>query len=422
MWLVTGAVTIAGTVLAVAVLHTHRSVAGSLAIPWWGMGAAYFLSGVLVAHVTVRNQAYTLTLGEVALVLGLVAAAPTALIAGALAGTALSLTLVRRQQPLKVIFNLATVLVEAGVAILVMQALLGAHRADSGVGWLAAVGGTVTASAVGQVMVTVIVLTSAGGLSLKTVLRTFGFMLVAAALNTVLGLSGLQVAASEPALATLLLIPCVVLAAAYRSYLSERHKHSRVRQLFEASAALHRSRGVDASITTLLARARDMFNAEVAELTLHARNGCGPDRRFTLGAQDAVEVTVEPSTSNDPAPPGRAALLRRESPASALHTRGLRDGMAVPISAGSGMTGCLTVANRRDTVSSFDRGDLELLEAFAGPASVALENGRLEEELEDQAFHDSLTGLANRALLCAAAACGDHPRSQRGVWRAASRR
>ena len=51
--------------------------------------------------------------------------------------------------------------------------------------------------------------------------------------------------------------------------------------------------------------------------------------------------------------------------------------------------------------------DGRLLDTFAGHASVLLENDRLEEtltrlrqlqeELRHQAYHDSLTGLPNRA-------------------------
>src|SRR5207302_2162230 len=168
-------------------------------------------------------------------------------------------------------------------AILVMQALLGANAVSTGVGWLAALAGTVTASAVGQVMVSIIVVASAGVLMFRQVLRTLAFLLPAAVLNTVLGLSGLHVAGRDPQLAILLLIPCAVLAAAYRSYLSERRKHTRVSQLFEASGALHRSRGVDASITTLLSRAREMFNADVAELVLFPADASGAARQFILG-------------------------------------------------------------------------------------------------------------------------------------------
>jgi diguanylate cyclase (GGDEF)-like protein len=108
---------------------------------------------------------------------------------------------------------------------------------------------------------------------------------------------------------------------------------------------------------------------------------------------------MDVSESKDPVAPGVAVLLRHDDPSGVLAARGLRDGIAVSISGEGGVTGSLIVANRRDAVSSFDRGDLELLEAFAGPTSVSLANGRLVAELEHQAFHDSLTGLANRALL-----------------------
>jgi diguanylate cyclase (GGDEF)-like protein len=40
-----------------------------------------------------------------------------------------------------------------------------------------------------------------------------------------------------------------------------------------------------------------------------------------------------------------------------------------------------------------------LAQAMAGEAAMALENARLYEELRHQAFHDGLTGLANRVLL-----------------------
>ncbi|MCA1831670.1 MAG: EAL domain-containing protein [Actinobacteria bacterium] len=66
------------------------------------------------------------------------------------------------------------------------------------------------------------------------------------------------------------------------------------------------------------------------------------------------------------------------------------------------------IANRLGDVTKFDAGDLKLFETFVNHLSVWLENSQLEKSLEEltrvkeqlkhQAFHDSLTGLANREL------------------------
>jgi diguanylate cyclase (GGDEF)-like protein len=411
---VTGTLTVTAIVFTIAVLANRQAVAGDVFIPWWGLAIAYFLSGVLIAHLRIRNHAYTFTLSEVPLVLGLVASTPTALVAGGLAGTAISLVVFRRQQPLKVLFNVATFLVEVDLAIVVMQALLGGHALNSVTGWLATLAGTLAASVFSTTIVMAVVVASAGALPLRQAMRTLALMLPAAVLNTVLGLSGLHVAGHDPELLVMLVIPFGVVAAAYRSYLAERQRHGQVRQLYEASGALHRTRGAEAAITTLLSRARDMFNADIAELTVLAPEPQLPARRFSLApGSDGVAVSDDHSdVMAELAGQGRAILLGDAGPSSLLASRGYRDGIAVPISTDGGVRGVLLVAERRDAVSSFDRSDLELLEALAGPASVSLENGRLEAELEHQAFHDPLTGLPNRVLLARRirAALADGPR------------
>jgi diguanylate cyclase (GGDEF)-like protein len=68
--------------------------------------------------------------------------------------------------------------------------------------------------------------------------------------------------------------------------------------------------------------------------------------------------------------------------------------------------GAITIINRLGEGSRFESDDLRLLETVANQAAVALENGQLEqslhelsrlkEQLRHQAYHDPLTGLANR--------------------------
>jgi diguanylate cyclase (GGDEF)-like protein len=84
----------------------------------------------------------------------------------------------------------------------------------------------------------------------------------------------------------------------------------------------------------------------------------------------------------------------------------MRNAMAVPLKGETRALGMLVVGDRPG--SNFQREDVRLFEALASHVSVALENGRLEQslshlrELERRltqlAFHDPLTGLANRSL------------------------
>ena len=68
----------------------------------------------------------------------------------------------------------------------------------------------------------------------------------------------------------------------------------------------------------------------------------------------------------------------------------------------------MLVSDPLSDISTFEAEDLKLFETLANHTAIALENGRLEqsleqlgrlkEELHHQASHDPLTGLANRSL------------------------
>ena len=86
----------------------------------------------------------------------------------------------------------------------------------------------------------------------------------------------------------------------------------------------------------------------------------------------------------------------------------IRNAMAAPLLGEAGLIGSMVVANRLTEGTTFSDDDLRLLETLANQAAVALENGQLEqslaelsrlkEQLRFQAYHDPLTGLANRSL------------------------
>jgi diguanylate cyclase (GGDEF)-like protein len=91
-----------------------------------------------------------------------------------------------------------------------------------------------------------------------------------------------------------------------------------------------------------------------------------------------------------------------------LALSGYRDAIIAPLRNEVRLAGALVIANRLSEVVGFDSTDVRLADTLANHTTTALENGRLEQSLEQlrvlegrltfQALHDPLTGLANRTL------------------------
>ena len=81
----------------------------------------------------------------------------------------------------------------------------------------------------------------------------------------------------------------------------------------------------------------------------------------------------------------------------AYRERGLQSAMAAPVHENGVPVGSLTVASFRPN-RSYSQTEQDVLVAFAEHASLALTDARNFEDAMHQAFHDSLTGLPNRAL------------------------
>jgi diguanylate cyclase (GGDEF)-like protein len=80
-----------------------------------------------------------------------------------------------------------------------------------------------------------------------------------------------------------------------------------------------------------------------------------------------------------------------------LHSIGQRSMMMMPLIARGRVLGAIEATSVLP--GFFDEGHIAKAWSFATEAAMALENYRLIDELRRQAFHDALTGLANRNLL-----------------------
>jgi diguanylate cyclase (GGDEF)-like protein len=119
----------------------------------------------------------------------------------------------------------------------------------------------------------------------------------------------------------------------------------------------------------------------------------GVDEVYLLADYPATRAVLErhqPMVVDDTDPAADPAEV------AYLHSIGQRSMATVPLLAKGRALGAIEATSRHPT--HFDEGRVRLAQTLAVEAGMALENARLYEELRHLAFHDSLTGLANRAL------------------------
>ena len=390
-----------------------------LRIAWWALAVAFALTEIAVVHVHFRRSAHTLTLAELPLALGLLLAAPGDVVIGWVAGAGLVLVLNRNLPRMRLIFNLGQLGVTAGVAVTLFHAVSGPVADNGPQLWAAVVVSVLLAS-----VVSVSLVSAAMWLSGDSILpRKFADMVAMstsmAAINASLGLAAATVIATDPRAGVLLLGPAIAVFVAYRAYTSERRQHTNIEFLHEASRTLSRAPDTVAGLAGVLAMALEAFRAELAEIALFPATDDEAGRRIAVGTAERLEVMqplddrvateLAELIAGDPT----ARLITPDSVGGALaaHLRrlGLREAMLAPLPGERRVIGTVLVANRLGTgASGFARPDLKLFETLARQTGAELgqdqlgrkvsELHELQAELEHRAFHDPLTGLANRLL------------------------
>ena len=390
----------------------------SLHLPWWLLAIAFAAAERCVVHMHFRRGAHSFSLGDIPMVFGLLFCSASGVVLASLIGSAVILVLDRRLPPIKFVFNLAQFSLTTCIAVLMLHAVAPADGTLGPQMWVAVL---VAKQAAG--LLTVLLITAAISLAEEPIkpavmLHMFWMDGMVTLSNSTLGLCGAVLAYREPSALPLLVVPSLTLYAAYRAYGSERERHKRLEFLYEANRTLVHSREIANALEGLLLRSLDAFRAEMAEIILFGSEQ-NPSLRTLLGpgtfrelmepvdseVADEMRTLLEHSTSGaftlDP-PFGGPRLQRY------LEARGVTHAMIAPLPGEERVIGAIMLANRFGVVRSFDREDLRLLDTLANNASVALQYDRLEqavlqlsvlqEQLHHQAYHDPLTGLANRTL------------------------
>jgi diguanylate cyclase (GGDEF)-like protein len=424
VWLFNGILVLACVLVwAVALLGVDvPAFANGPFLAWYWLALAFYLAEVLVVHLQFRKQAHTLSLTEIGLTLGLLLGAPSALLIGQLAGTAVALVINRwksQRQLVRLAFNLAELPLCSGIALVVFRAL--ASPADSAPHlWVLVLIACAVAHVVGILLVSAVIAIAEDRFDAPQLGRTLVTSTLGALATASLGLSVVTLLEVRPLAVLLLVVPVLATVAAFRGYMKQREQREHVEFLYESMRATQGAPEFGLAVGQLLVAARRLLRAEYAEiLLLPASDEDGPLRSVSGAGGELLMhpeerfAAEEAAAFAEIASIGSATLLARRRATHAfdafLRSRGLEDAIVAPLQGEDRTFGLLVVGERLGDVSTFADADVELLGTFAGHASILLENGRLEhslaqvtqlkEQLKHQAYHDALTGLPNRLHL-----------------------
>ncbi len=374
-----------------------------------------FLGEVAIVSLRFRRDAHVFSLSELPLVAGLFFVEPLGMLGAQLIGNALALGVQRRQPPRKLAFNLSLLTLQAALGVLVFRFFLGHNDPLGTMGSVATLGAVGVGVVAANVLINMAILLSGGGLDRREQINTLVLGAATAGMNASLGLVAVTIIWNQPGTMWTAAVPPVALYLAYRAYIAQREEGQRTQALYEATKALLGAPNVEGAMFEAVRHARIMFEAETAELRVFRSDLPEESFRTAIGPGDTVvmmEHLAAPSREIKNLMMSLEAgsqLIACSNPAHASPTQSVSHQLLVPIGDPMGMVGFIAVREPLTEARTFTSRDLKSLETLASQVSVALENGRLEDSLEQvtklkddlrhQAMHDVLTGLGNRALL-----------------------
>ncbi len=364
-----------------------------------------------------RGNSYTIVLGEVPLLLGLVFLPPRWFVLVTVLAEAIVYVFLTRKALIRVTFNLASVALTKVLTIIVFREVLGASSPVSLRGWGAlAVAGcflAISSTLIGKIVIKLNGQTVARGAPQQF---TTEAMLVTASIClsfVVLDAAWFNLWATLP-----LLLVAILIVLAYRGYLRLLLRFGSLQRLYNfsrvlGSASLEPSsmslEVLDEVCTVMRARRAQLILAEPSGIPRRISVGDGRTSRVVPVALDASSFVTQAIATGD------ASLHKSNakdgSPGNDPIAGDYRDAIVAPIMSGPSAIGAIVALDRDEEEDHFDNDDLHLFGMLVAHASANLERARLVEELRyevdsksHQATHDMLTGLPNRMLFLTRAA------------------
>ncbi len=379
----------------------------TLGLPWWTLIVVFFVAEAFPVQIHFRKEAHSLSLGEFALVLGLFLLAPADLLAAQALGAIVALAIVRRYPPLTVIFNLAVLALGACVALMCFHAFLALGSAHGPAGWAGAVVAAGASAAISLLLVSLLARLGTGR-PLSAQPRTLiGVAAGGAFASASLAIATIMLAELDPRSLWVMVVPIVSTAVALNAYTTLRRRQGHLEFLSRSMRAMQGAE-FQSSVRELLEDARTMLSAEVAEIVMVGHSADEVALRSVVSPSEEelmkpLALTETHLSALETVAASEAAELLPELRQSHaldgyLAEHGLEDAIVTALRGTDRVFGMVLVGNRLGDAATFTHDDRRLFETFASHAGAMLENDRVKSQLRHQAFHDSLTGFANRRL------------------------
>jgi diguanylate cyclase (GGDEF)-like protein len=402
---------VAGTAFAALAAHKwlvvplpEHQATWPAAVPWL-LAGGFFAAELLAVHIRFGREAYTFSLMEIPLVLGLFFVRPDLLVVCRLSGAAAAF-ICQRKAPQKAAFNLSLFALETSAAVAIWHLVLASGEPVGPRGWLATLAAVALTGLLSSTLVSVVI-TVATGERPRSAGEIFGLGQIGDLANACFALVAVYILATDWRAIWLLGVVVGVLVVAYRTYEHARTRSESLEQVNRFTEVVGREVELEGVVAAVLREVRAAFDADIAELRL-TREAKAVDW-VSKAADSTTRRTATLIEQLEPHGQDGALLQRRGGKPSpitdVLRGERVRDACMVQLRSEGRAVGNLLVADMLSDVESFTRADLQQLQAFANHAAVAIDSAvRAQqiidqaEERERQAMYDELTGLANRRL------------------------
>lgn len=351
----------------------------SLELRWLLLALGMAMAERCRVHLQVGRETLSFTLAELPTVVGLFFVWPVGVILARIVGTGLALVSAHSRNPLKLVFNVASGAVEAGMAVLAFHLVLPVVGLDSTWTYAAALGSMLLGSTFGVAMVWTIIRVYEGGRGSDTLGESMVGGLPLAIANSSIALFVVALLRVRPEVVWIALLPIVVLVITYRAYIKQlRHRHA-LDFLYDTAVEAQGQPEAHDALLSLVRRARVHLDAQVAELVVlpdPARaKGTGPHRAIVVSVGPGDIDEVRNCTVEDLPLEVREVLRAGDGPEDSVGPQEIWT-RATGTTSGPIL---LRVRGPVSNVVTFDETDLEVMRSLTRLVTMTMDRAQLAE-------------------------------------------